>query len=153
MRGMELQASAASRRSMTALGPMITRASSGASTASRRSMTALGPMIARASSGSHRRRLGPIRGTTENDRILRELLEFEGCEELLRGVRLGRIMRCFGKIFAGSHGDAGTYALSDAVPRLHAFVSHNWIVARWRKQLALVPRGPKFLIFRNYHKP
>ncbi len=65
------------------------------------------------------------------------MMFFDGCPELLRGVRLGTVMRYGRRIFGTSQGDARTYALSEVVERLHAFVSHNWSVGRWTKQLCL----------------
>lgn len=78
-----------------------------------------------------------LNGTAVGDSVhvdkLREMLTFDGCEELLRGTYLRSVMRGGGRIFNSSKGQASTYALSKPVLRIQAFLSHNWAVGRWTK--------------------
>jgi len=66
-----------------------------------------------------------------------ELLSFEGDEELLRGIPFGEVLRNCGRILRHSDGSDDTYHLSRKVAKISMFLSHNWVVPRWKKFVAL----------------
>lgn len=74
----------------------------------------------------------------ERDKLTASVLSFEGCEHLLRACPLPQIMQNFGSIFANSAGSAATHALSHEVKLINDFISHNWVVDRLSKFVALI---------------
>eukprot|EP00405_Crypthecodinium_cohnii_P039350 CAMPEP_0206539748 /NCGR_PEP_ID=MMETSP0325_2-20121206/8600_1 /ASSEMBLY_ACC=CAM_ASM_000347 /TAXON_ID=2866 /ORGANISM="Crypthecodinium cohnii, Strain Seligo" /LENGTH=575 /DNA_ID=CAMNT_0054037351 /DNA_START=290 /DNA_END=2016 /DNA_ORIENTATION=- len=66
-----------------------------------------------------------------------DLVSFDGSEQLLRGVRLAKVMRGCGNIFRNSKGSASTYQLSESVSSITYFISHNWAIPRVAKYLSL----------------
>lgn len=74
-------------------------------------------------------------GELETD--LEELKFGEGEEDLLRASRLTTVMKGWSSIFANSEGSALTYDMSSLVEKIDIFISHNWVVDRWRKHIVL----------------
>eukprot|EP00928_Gymnodinium_smaydae_P076435 TRINITY_DN59467_c0_g1_i1.p1 TRINITY_DN59467_c0_g1~~TRINITY_DN59467_c0_g1_i1.p1 ORF type:complete len:499 (-),score=27.10 TRINITY_DN59467_c0_g1_i1:99-1595(-) len=66
-----------------------------------------------------------------------DLISFAGRDDLLRASRVHNILWKCGSIFASSNGTAATYQLSEQVPYISYFISHNWSVPRWKKFMAL----------------
>jgi len=66
-----------------------------------------------------------------------DLVTFGDQQALCRGIALALVLRSAGAIFQGSAGSAGTYMMSRTTERIKAFLSHNWIVPRWKKFVAL----------------
>lgn len=64
-------------------------------------------------------------------------LSFEGCEHLLRGSPLGQIMSRGGEVLSSSAGSAATYRMSQQVDGLDVFLSHNWVIGRVNKFIAV----------------
>jgi len=78
-----------------------------------------------------------MRKSEDMDEALRLALSFEGQAHLLRASRLSSVLHCGAKIFANPVGSAETYALSQKVTAIDAFLSHNWAVLRRDKFLCL----------------
>lgn len=57
---------------------------------------------------------------------------------LLRATKLTEVMHCCASILAESAGSEETFALSQLVDSIDAFLSHNWTVPRWKKFLCLI---------------
>jgi hypothetical protein len=74
----------------------------------------------------------------KQETIVRDLMTFEGRVELLRGVPIERVLCKAGNMFGTSSGNENGYNTSKSVPRLAAFISHNWVVKRYKKNLALI---------------
>lgn len=67
-----------------------------------------------------------------------QLTTFENSElHILRGMDLASMLYACGRIFQSAAGSETTYTLSKQVERLAAFISHNWVVPRWLKFIAL----------------
>jgi len=66
-----------------------------------------------------------------------DLVTFEGCHDLLRGVELHRVLRRLGTIFKDSKGSQSTYDMSNVTTDIDQFLSHNWCVPWWKKFIAL----------------
>eukprot|EP00928_Gymnodinium_smaydae_P093716 TRINITY_DN7801_c0_g1_i2.p1 TRINITY_DN7801_c0_g1~~TRINITY_DN7801_c0_g1_i2.p1 ORF type:complete len:515 (+),score=47.31 TRINITY_DN7801_c0_g1_i2:47-1591(+) len=66
-----------------------------------------------------------------------QVASFNGCADLLRASRLNSVLRKCGRILLNSKGSGSTYSLSEPVPRIGYFLSHNWSVSRFRKFLGL----------------
>lgn len=77
------------------------------------------------------------RASTASVRGLKDLVTFEGCDDLLRGTRLTTCLRGAGRLFVNSAGSSATYELSTQVLELDGFISHNWSVPRYAKFAAL----------------
>ena len=48
-----------------------------------------------------------------------------------------QVLRRRGRLFASSKGSAETYKLSSTVTKISVFLSHNWVVPRYKKFVAL----------------
>lgn len=69
-----------------------------------------------------------------------ELLHFISCDrdpDLLRASNLAFVMEGCGQILDNNVGNADTYAQSTPVQSIDMFISHNWVVKRWKKFRAL----------------
>lgn len=64
---------------------------------------------------------------------VRSLVTFAGCQDLLRGAEVGRVLRRGAGVFRNGDLDTALYELSRPVEELDAFVSHNWASSRWSK--------------------
>lgn len=79
-----------------------------------------------------------VRASTGNvPASISDLLTFSDCPSMLRASRLSRVMRGGAALFKNSTGSAHTYELSQVVTIIDAFISHNWVTARWKKYLVL----------------
>mmetsp|Transcript_92203 Transcript_92203/g.192794 ORF Transcript_92203/g.192794 Transcript_92203/m.192794 type:complete len:586 (+) Transcript_92203:255-2012(+) len=88
------------------------------------------------STSEHRRYLGSC-SEAQLDKDIRGALSFEECPDVLRASQLGDILSRFGKVLGFSQGSEDTYNMSRAVPSIDAFLSHNWVVTRSSKAIAL----------------
>mmetsp|Transcript_688 Transcript_688/g.1586 ORF Transcript_688/g.1586 Transcript_688/m.1586 type:complete len:199 (-) Transcript_688:137-733(-) len=68
--------------------------------------------------------------TVASDDTVQHLVSFVGYEHLCRGVRLAKVMKGGGRIFANSKRCAKSYELSDGVSNIDFFISHNWVIPR-----------------------
>eukprot|EP00929_Paragymnodinium_shiwhaense_P007653 TRINITY_DN11155_c0_g2_i5.p1 TRINITY_DN11155_c0_g2~~TRINITY_DN11155_c0_g2_i5.p1 ORF type:complete len:559 (+),score=76.07 TRINITY_DN11155_c0_g2_i5:567-2243(+) len=68
--------------------------------------------------------------------IVKQLTNLES-PDLLRGTPYVHVLRAFGNILYNSQGSASSYALSQPVDQISAFISHNWSVPATAKFLAL----------------
>lgn len=68
---------------------------------------------------------------------IEKLVSFHGQKDLLRASSLNNVMRGGAAILNDQRGDANTYALSEEVSEIFAFISHNWIVGRAKKFFCL----------------
>jgi len=75
--------------------------------------------------------------TINNNQMMQHMLSFDGCRDLIRGSPLSTILRRGARVFSSSTGSASTYALSQPVDHVGAFVSHNWSTPGYLKFLAL----------------
>lgn len=65
------------------------------------------------------------------------LVSFRRCEHLCRATGLDQMMRNGAALFRNSDGSAATFAYSKEVKVINFFVSHNWVVSRFRKFVTL----------------
>jgi len=70
------------------------------------------------------------RASNNMDSNIQELLSFQGQKYLLRASNLCSVLHRFAAILKNSAGSAHTYAMSEEVTHIDAFISHNWVVSR-----------------------
>lgn len=80
---------------------------------------------------------GPLTNIDDLDPLVQKLVSFKGSLHLLRASRLTTVMWRGAAIFLQAAGSEATYALSEEVTAITAFISHNWSVPRSSKFFCL----------------